>query len=51
MGRDAASAAGLDTVVAIQPPSVGLLKFYDKEGLIANQENNSPVAKQANFTN
>jgi hypothetical protein len=36
IGRDAAS--GLDTVVAIQPPSVGLLKLYAKGSLIANQK-------------
>jgi hypothetical protein len=33
MGRD----SDLDTFVAIQPPSIGLQGFYDKECLIANK--------------
>jgi hypothetical protein len=36
MGRGDVS--GLDTVVAIQPPLVGLSGFYDKGSLIANEK-------------
>jgi hypothetical protein len=37
LGHWAGRVRGLDTVVAIQPPLVGMGRFYDKGGLIANK--------------